>query len=64
VGICGERFITQNLDFLKNKKVIVFAVGASLYRKEILDEVKDKNFREEEEKIIHFGIFKLEEMNS
>lgn len=54
VGISGKKFITQNLDFLKNKRVIVFAVGASPYRKEILDEVRDKNFSEEEKKIIHF----------
>ena len=53
VGIRGRKFISKNFDLLRTKKVIVFAVGASPYRKEILDEVREKNFSEEEKKIIH-----------
>jgi len=34
--------------------VIVFAVGASPYREEIVNEVRDKNFSKEEQKYIHF----------
>lgn len=54
VGIEGMKLITHNLDILKGKKVIVFAVGASPYREEIVNEVRDKNFSKEEQKYIHF----------
>jgi len=54
VGIEGLKLITHNLDILKGKKVIVFAVGASPYREEIVNEVRDKNFTKEEKKYIHF----------
>ena len=54
VGINGKKLITQNLDILKNKKVIVFAVGASPYREEIINEIRDNNFSKEEQKTIQF----------
>lgn len=54
VGINGKKLITQNLDNLKNKKLIVFAVGASPYRLEIVNEIRDRNFSEEEQRYIHF----------
>ncbi len=54
VGIEGKKIITGNLELLKGKKVIVFAVGASPYREEIVNEVRDKNFSEEEQKYIQF----------
>ncbi|MFW6148833.1 MAG: flavodoxin domain-containing protein [Atribacterota bacterium] len=54
VGIEGKKLITQNIDILKNKNLIVFAVGASPFRKEIVTEIINKNFSQEEQKYIHF----------
>jgi menaquinone-dependent protoporphyrinogen IX oxidase len=54
VGISGVKFITQNLDKLKNKKVVVFATGASPSREEAIKEVRDKNFTSEQQKYIKF----------
>jgi len=54
VGINGVKFITQNLDKLKDKKVIVFATGASPFREEVLSEVRDRNFTFDEQKYIQF----------
>jgi menaquinone-dependent protoporphyrinogen IX oxidase len=54
VGINGVKFITQNLNKLKNKKLIVFATGASPWREEVLKEVRDKNFTSEQQKNIQF----------
>ena len=58
VGITGVKFITQNLHKLKDKKVIVFATGASPAREETIEEVKNKNFTPEEQKQIHFFYFR------
>lgn len=54
VGINGVKFIKQNLDILKGKKVAVFASGASPFREAILNEVRDKNFTAEEQKLLRF----------
>ena len=54
VGINGVKFITKNLDKLKDKKVIVFATGASPSREEAVSEVKNKNFTSEQQKYIQF----------
>lgn len=54
VGINGVKFITQNFDKLKNKKIIVFATGASPAREEVINEVKNKNFSVEQQKYISF----------
>jgi menaquinone-dependent protoporphyrinogen IX oxidase len=54
VGINGIKLITKNLDKLKGKKVIVFATGASPFREEVLDEVKNSNFTPEQQKQIKF----------
>jgi len=54
VGINGVKYITQNLDKLKDKKVVVFATGASSSREEAISEVRDKNFTSEEQKYIKF----------
>lgn len=54
VGINGVKLITRNLDKLKNKKVIVFATGASPAREEVINEVKNKNFSIEEQEYISF----------
>lgn len=48
VGIGGAQFIKKNIDIIKNKKTAVFAAGASPGRREIIEEVKAKNFRREE----------------
>lgn len=53
-GINGVKFIKQNLDKLKGKKVIVFATGASPSRDEAIKDVKNKNFTSEEQKHIRF----------
>ena len=47
VGISGFSLIKDNFDKLKNKKLIVFSVGASPARKEALEEVITKNFTDE-----------------
>mgnify|MGYP001592146584 CR=1 FL=1 len=54
VGIIGVKYITQNLDKLKGKKVVVFATGASPSSDEVIREVKDKNFTSNEQKHIQF----------
>lgn len=43
-GINGIKLITQNLDKLAGKKVIIFASGATPPREEALVEVGNKNF--------------------
>ena len=54
VGIIGVRYITQNLDILKGKKVVVFATGASPSSEEVISEVRNKNFTPEEQKQLQF----------
>lgn len=54
VGINGVELITQNLDKLKGKKVVVFATGASPSREEVISEVRNKNFTSEQQKHIRF----------
>ncbi|MBC2578850.1 flavodoxin domain-containing protein [Clostridium sp. DJ247] len=54
VGINGVKLITQNLDKLKGKKVVVFATGASPSREEVISEVRNKNFTSEQQKYIRF----------
>lgn len=54
VGINGIKFITQNLNELKDKNIIVYASGASPSRDEIRDEVKNRNFKLDEQKYIEF----------
>lgn len=55
VGINGLKLITQNFEKLKDKKLIVFGVGASPVRPEIYEEVKNKNLtKEQQDKIAFF----------
>lgn len=54
VGINGVKLITQNIDKLKDKKVIVFATGMSPFREEVAREVIVKNFTLEQQEIIQF----------
>jgi len=58
VGISGVNIIKRNLLKLKNKKIIVFATGASLTNEDLVNEVKDNNFNDEELKYIKFFYFR------
>jgi len=44
-GIAGLSFIKKHYEVLKNKKVIVFAVGASPYDERAMDEVRKRHFK-------------------
>ncbi|AGX44313.1 flavodoxin domain-containing protein [Clostridium saccharobutylicum] len=67
-GVIGIKLITKNFDKLKNKKIIVFATGASSSKENVINEVKDKNFTPEQQKHIKFfyfrGGFNYNELNS
>lgn len=54
VGIIGVKLITQNIDKLKDKKVVVFATGASPSRENTINEVIDNNFTPDQQKYIKF----------
>ncbi|MCM1989382.1 flavodoxin domain-containing protein [Oceanirhabdus seepicola] len=54
IGINGVKLITQNIEKLKDKKVVVFATGASTSRGEVIQEVKNKNFTTEQQKYMMF----------
>lgn len=54
VGVNGIKIIKKNLHRLSDKKIIIFAVGATPPTKEALDEIKNKNFTPEEQKKIQF----------
>jgi len=54
VGISGVKLITKNLYKLKNKKVVVIATGASPFREEAVNEVRNMNFISIEQKHIQF----------
>ena len=54
VGISGVKLITKNLDKLKDKKVVVFATGATPFREDAVNEVRNKNFTSMEQKHIQF----------
>jgi menaquinone-dependent protoporphyrinogen IX oxidase len=51
-GINGINLIKKNLMRLKDKNIIIFAVGASPFTEEIIDEITQKNFKDEERKYI------------
>ncbi len=54
VGINGVKLITQNINKLKDKKVVVFATGASPSREDVVNEVRNKNFTKEQQEHIKF----------
>lgn len=54
VGIEGVKLIKDNLDILKGKKIVVFAVGATPFREETVEEVKNNNFSKEQLDQIRF----------
>lgn len=53
-GISGIKLITKNYARLKDKHLIVFAVGASPVRRETTEELKSMNFKGEMYESIHF----------
>lgn len=54
VGINGVKLITQNIDKLKDKKIVVFATGASPSSEKVINDVINKNFTSEQQKYIKF----------
>jgi menaquinone-dependent protoporphyrinogen IX oxidase len=46
-GIAGISFLRKNFNKLKDKKIITFAVGASPYDKKAMNELKERNFKNE-----------------
>lgn len=67
-GIIGIKLIKENINKLKDKKVVVFATGASPLREEIIDEVRNKNFTKEQQEDIKFfylrGGFNYSKLNA
>lgn len=53
-GVTGLKMITDNFDKLKSKRIAVFATGASPAREEVINEVRDKNFTQEQQKYVKF----------
>lgn len=58
VGINGLKLITDNYDKLKNKKLIVFGLGASPVRPAIVEEVKNRNLTVEQQETIDFFLLR------
>lgn len=54
VGIIGIRLIRKNINKLKDKKLVVFATGASPSTDNVIKEVIDKNFSVDEQKHVKF----------
>lgn len=50
-GIAGISFLKKNYTKLKDKKIVVFAVGASPYNEEAIKNLKEHNLRDELSKI-------------
>ncbi|MBZ9687318.1 flavodoxin domain-containing protein [Clostridium estertheticum] len=54
VGINGVKFITKNFDKLKDKKLVVFASGASPSSEKVIKGVVTNNFTSDQQKCIKF----------
>ena len=52
--IIGVKLITENMDRLANKRLIVFAIGVSPLRKSVVMDVQNKNFDLMQQKKIKF----------
>lgn len=67
VGILGIQLLKKNYDQLRDKKLIVFAVGASPARKEAIDHVIHSNFTDEMKATVPFfllrGAFNYQNLN-
>ncbi len=53
-GVSGVDLIRKNLGNLSGKKLLVFTTGASPYSKKVEDEVKDRNFTQEQQANLRF----------
>lgn len=51
MGISGIAFLKKNYEKLRNKKIIVFAVGASPYNDDSVKLLKEHNFKDDMESI-------------
>lgn len=58
VGIYGAKYIRRCIDTLSDKRIIVFAQGASPPRPEVTREVLDKNFSAEQQARIQFFLLR------
>ena len=58
VGISGIKLITKNFDKFKDKKLIIFATGASPARKKVIKEVVNRNFSPNQQNHIKFFYFR------
>jgi len=54
IGINGVKLVTNNIDKLKDKKIVVFATGVTPSRTSDIDKVRDNNFTEEQQQHIRF----------
>ncbi len=54
VGIIGINFITKNIDKLKDKKVVVFAAGASPSSEDVIREITANNIPQDQIRRIKF----------
>lgn len=54
VGINGVKIITRNTDKLKDKRLIVFASGAAPSSEEVIKEVMNNNFTQDQQNHIKF----------
>lgn len=57
-GINGINLITDHFSRLKNKKLIVFGVGASPVRPAVVEEIKNRNLNEEQQEAIDFFLLR------
>jgi hypothetical protein len=58
VGINGIKLITDNFGKLKDKKLIIFGVGASPVRPVVVEEVKSRNLNKEQQESVDFFLLR------
>jgi menaquinone-dependent protoporphyrinogen IX oxidase len=67
VGIKGVKLLTENFEQLKDKQIIVFAVGCSPVTEEAINHIINHNFTEEIKERINFfylrGAFNYKKLN-
>jgi len=57
-AINGVKLITNNLNKIKDKRIVVFATGLSPIRKDVIDDVTTRNFTQDELNQIEFFYFR------
>jgi len=57
-GINGIKLITDNYEKLKDKKLIIFCLGATPVRPEIYEEIKNKHLNPEQQQNIELYMFR------